>query len=130
LKAQAAKARANIVLLDADLIPDAQDRIRQIEGELTAVEKELRETKPPAEKDINAETLEILDALAFMSLHFRAVSEGFDNWRPQCRKAIKKIAGITIHTIINGSGKGTRHQFESGEIAFRTLGIVGQRENP
>jgi hypothetical protein len=63
LTADLAKARGNLVLLDPENIPDAQERIRKMDEERAAVEQELKECRPPAEEEVNAVVLSVLNAL-------------------------------------------------------------------
>ena len=69
------KARRNLVLLDAENIPTAQDQIRKMQTERTELEVELRK-KPPTEADVNAEALEVLRNLHWLGVLFRAAAEG------------------------------------------------------
>jgi len=48
---------------------------------------------------------------------------------PALRQYVRQIAGITVHTRIEGIGTRTRHVFERGEIAFYPVGGVKGKEN-
>jgi hypothetical protein len=72
---------------------------------------------------------EVLDSLVMMTLHFRAAGAGFKDFRPQCKNVLRRIAGITVHTTIQGEGRRTRHTFERGEIEFKAEGVIPERVN-
>jgi hypothetical protein len=138
LKVQVEKARGNLVLLDTANIPAAQETIRKLEEERVEIEKELAQTKPPADKDVNAVTLEVLNNLYGLAYCCRALiqkatddREGWvthgslESMAPQAvRRLARRISGITIHTTVSGTGKGARHTFEWGEIELVGVGTV------
>jgi hypothetical protein len=139
LKEKVDKARANLVLLDAANIPAAQEAIRKLDEELAEIEKQLAQSKPPADKDINAVTLEVLNNLYSLAYCCRALARQAEEDRegkwvthgslesiaPQSvRRLARRISGITIHTSITGEGNGARHTFDWGEIEFRGVGVV------
>lgn len=160
LTATLAKAKGNLVLLDADNIPAAQDRIRQLGEELAAVERELKQSKPPAEKDVNAVVLEVLNNLYALAYCCRSLARpgcvdekgrrGVDNgdgtvtWgslEAAAPKAVKRLLNRTSHIVchtVRREGKaskkrgatGTRHQFERGEIVFSGVGPVASNPDP
>lgn len=128
------KARRNLVLLNAENIPTAEDEIRRMQDERNELETELRK-KPPSEEDINAETMEVLRSLYWLGICFRLTADPQDDWEsmleaegkactltgdftPMIRRFVRKIAGITVHSRIDGEGRRVRHTFERGEIAF------------
>ncbi len=136
------KARRNLVLLDAENIPTAQDQIRKMQTERTELEVELRK-KPPTEADVNAEALEVLRNLHWLGVLFRAAAEGaggypeyFEGARievpdpTRLRPFLRSVAGIKVHTRIEGHGRRTRHVLEGGEIAFGPVGLTGISQNP
>jgi DNA invertase Pin-like site-specific DNA recombinase len=127
------KARGNLALLDPENIPAVQDKIREMLAEKEVLEAELRKT-PPTEADINDETMEVLQSLSLMAWYFRFAAQvksyeedwdgddGVAVWgdvRPECRRILRSITGITVHTTITGRGNGVRHSFLKGEIEFR-----------
>jgi hypothetical protein len=126
LAGEIAQARANLVRLkDADNIPAAEGEIRQMQTEWERLNLELAK-KPPTEKDINAEVTEMLRSLYWLSIYFRLTAdpeaqEGAcltGDFRPALKGYLRKIKSMTIHTRITGEGRGTRHVFEYGEVAF------------
>ena len=56
------KAQRNLVHIDADNIPTAQQEISRLKGERSELEVELRK-KPPTEADINSEVMAVLNML-------------------------------------------------------------------
>jgi DNA invertase Pin-like site-specific DNA recombinase len=148
VKANLAKAKGNLVLLDPENIPAAQERIRQLDEERAEIERELRESKPPAEKDVNAATLEVLTNLSLLAWCCRSLvlpsvwytdesgvrRRGIDHGDGtvttgsveaaapgQLRRLLAKIDHIAIHTRKYGRKSGTRHEFVRGEIVFGPL---------
>jgi DNA invertase Pin-like site-specific DNA recombinase len=137
------RARRNLVLLDPENIPTAQEEVRRMEAERGELEAELRK-RPPSDADINAEATEVLRSLYWLRLLFVSAAnesggvpytdgeyvpeaEGYyaglrGAQDPALRRYLSRIAGITIHTSIKGTGIGVRHTFLGGEIAFRKLG--------
>src|SRR5262249_45649930 len=75
LNAELAKARGNVVLLDAANIPAAQERIRELDRERAGLERELRESRPPAAKDVNAVALEVLNDLSPLAYCCRSLTQ-------------------------------------------------------
>src|SRR5262249_18050946 len=119
---QVNRARANLVLLDADNIPAAQEKIRELDEERQALETELRK-RPPQQADVNAEALEVLRSLYWLSVLFRSAAESVAigdemearleaGWEgawfsgadksAALRRFLRKIAGITCNTRIEG----------------------------
>jgi DNA invertase Pin-like site-specific DNA recombinase len=143
VKAQLTKARGNLILLDPENIPDAQERIRQLDAERGALENEIKECRPVPEQDVNAEALEVLRSLYWLTLYFRLAAQGDSpgdeetgdapegavlsgNFAAAVRPYLRKLSGITIHTCISGSGNATRHTFERGEITFTPVRPTGR----
>jgi site-specific DNA recombinase len=137
LTEQMAKARRNLILLDPENIPAAQDAIRQLERELGELEGELRK-KPPSEQDVNAEVKAVLRSLYWLALLFHVAAEqeeeatlkeeeramrvrasyAFENPAVALRPFLGRITEIVVHTDLAGRGTRRRHTFERGEIAF------------
>ncbi len=149
LTAQVEKARGNLVLLDPANIPAAQKRISELDEEVAAVEQELRECKPPSEKDINAVVLSVLHNLYSLAYCCRVMAKpaSYDekgnrevdngdgtvtcgSLESAAPRAVKWLRGrmthIIIHTRKTGRGGGTRHLFEKGEIVLQVS--PGQNE--
>jgi DNA invertase Pin-like site-specific DNA recombinase len=135
------KARANLVLLDADNIPAAQERIRQLDEEQAAIDRELRDAKPPAEKDVNAVVLEVLHNLHALAYCCRALARPApDGWQrvgslesaaPQAvRRLLKGVHHIVCRTAKQGRRTGTRHVFQGGEIVLDRVGVNPRNLNP
>jgi DNA invertase Pin-like site-specific DNA recombinase len=125
------KARRNLIHLDPEFISDAQQEIRRLEDERGRLEAELRR-RPPAEQDINAETMAVLRSLYWLALFFRLTADPQDDayleehgsaltgdFTPALRSYLRHVAGITVHARVEGQGTRTRYVFERGEIAFR-----------
>jgi hypothetical protein len=74
LTQQIDKALANLVLLDPENIPAAQERIRKLREELELLQAELRK-RPPSESDVNAEALAVLRALWWLGHLFRSAAQ-------------------------------------------------------
>ncbi|MCI0703847.1 MAG: recombinase family protein [Planctomycetia bacterium] len=136
LSAQLDKARRNLVLLDAEYIPDAQAEIRRLQTERDELELELRK-RPPTEADINAEATAVLRSLYWLAMLFDCAAEevsdpdGSEREGPvllgagrslNLRKYLRHIASITIHSRKEGKGTATRHVFERGEITLYGVG--------
>lgn len=105
--------------------------------------------RPPTEKDINTETRSVLLSLWLMSNFIRSAAQPSEaieeetersrklyGWqvpkldgRSSLRKALRSISGITVHTTVKGAGTGKRHIFQGGDIAFRSVGAVPNKEN-
>jgi DNA invertase Pin-like site-specific DNA recombinase len=121
LIADLTKARGNLVLLDPENIPAAQERIRKMDEDRAAVEDELKKLRPVAEEEVNAVALSVLDALyslasccrlLAMPQHINAAGQrAIDNGdrtvtygsliqaAPQVLKRLaSRISGITCHT--------------------------------
>jgi len=136
LKADLAKAKNNLVLLDAENIPFAQERIRQLEGQRTDLEAELAQCKPPpSAKDVNQIVLDVLNQMYAFSAMCRILASPVDKKKsrysvaavaPQgVRRLLKDIDKIVVNTTLNnGRGTGKRHQLKDGEIHFRRVGIT------
>lgn len=135
VKAKLAKARGNLSLLDAENIPAAQECIRQLDRERIDLEQELRQCKPPTEKDINQVVLEVLNnlyALAYMCRSLaKPVDEKWDHYgslesaAPQAvRRLLSRVSHIVCHTAKQGQRTRTRHEFKRGEIAFTPVGAM------
>jgi hypothetical protein len=144
LAAKIDKARRNLALVDADNITAVQDEIKRMTADKDALDAQLAK-RPPSDQDINKITLDVLDALWFMAIYFRTAAgddSGDEPWamvtiacggqdaiRQECRVALRRITGITVHTTISG-GKRTRHWFDRGEIAFRVDGVIAGKDHP
>ncbi len=140
LTAQIEKARRNLVLLDPENIPAAQDAIRNWEVQRGELESECRK-RPPTTKDVNAEVTDLLQALYWLVMLFRCAAQGVDpdseepqligvENAPEFRQFLRRIEKIVVHTRKQGSGTGTRHVFEGGELVFRRVGGVTGNLNP
>jgi site-specific DNA recombinase len=139
LAAKVAKGRANLVFLDPDNIPAAQASIREHEAELAEVEQELRESKPPAEADLNATALAVLDNLYQLAYCCRALARPDDGWDYHGSLEMKapavvgrflgQTAHIACHTTKTGAGVRRRHTFAGGEILV-SVGAITGRVNP
>jgi site-specific DNA recombinase len=143
LDGQIEKARRNLVLLDADNIPAAQDEIRRLRSERALLEAELKK-RPPTESDLNSEVMSILRTLYWLGIYFRLHADPMDpenaeehggasligDFAPAIRHWLRDVSAIVIHTRKNGTGYATRHAFIGGEIAFREAGANGISLNP
>jgi hypothetical protein len=154
LNAKVAKARGNLVHLDAEFIPDAQAEIRKLAGQAEDLEKQLADAKPTPEKDLNKEVLAAVWTLGGLASCVRQLAKpgewlcrevdgetvwhrrynGFDYFHsfsrnaPQnLRRFLNQTAGITIHTERKGHGCGIRHHFAYGEIALKP-GLVREAQ--
>ncbi|QDU23294.1 Recombinase [Urbifossiella limnaea] len=146
LSVQIEKARKQLVLIDPEFIPDAQATIRELEQERDRLENALRKTGG-GESDLNEQTFQALQALYWVSYLFRCVAQEHgreqpEDWTelleemrelnggrpvavltgaarsPLLRRYLRHIAGITLHTRTEGSGKRRRHQLQGGEITL------------
>lgn len=118
-----AKARANLILLEPENIPAAQDKIRQMDYERAAIEEELKQSTPPAEKDVNAVTLEVVKSLFSLAATCWSLANGDSEGEPtQIRRLLNHASHVIIHSEKRGSGTSTRHDFRGGEIVFRGVG--------
>jgi DNA invertase Pin-like site-specific DNA recombinase len=135
------QGRRNMTFVkDPETIAAMEDEIRKMKATRAVLEEELRKG-PPTEKDINRETLEVLRALYWMALWFDVAAEQaemtddqrfelhegpiftLDNPSEALRPYLRKIAGITCRTEIEGHGNRTRHRFLGGDIEFKSLGL-------
>jgi site-specific DNA recombinase len=148
LKTQAAKARANLALLDAEFIPGVQEQIRQWDKERAGIEQELQKSIPPTEKAINAAALDVLDTLYSLTFCCRALtgptatkpfreglSEFFERADQEVKQFITRIknhhaAHVICHTTRNGRGTGVRHVFVRGEFVLQPVGVNTRESNP
>ena len=145
------QARRNLAhAKDPENIAIMEDEI----GKMKATQDELRtelSKRPPTDKDINAETMEVLRSLYWLAIYFRSSAEQAEmseeereelyaeegEWMitladptAALRPYLRKIAGITVYTRIEGHKTRTRHQFERGEIAFKPVGLDTNNLNP
>jgi DNA invertase Pin-like site-specific DNA recombinase len=129
------KARRNLVLLDAANIPAAQQQIRELEAGRQRLELELRR-RPPSEEEVNAEVMQLLRDLYWLEIYFRLTADpqerdleaGKDgcyltgDFRPVLRQFLRRVESITVWTRKEGTGTGTRHTFERGELVLCKAG--------
>jgi DNA invertase Pin-like site-specific DNA recombinase len=135
LEAKLAKARSNLVLLDAKNIPAAQERIDQLDAEFMALREELKRSKPPADRDLNAVALQVLNSLYALAYCCRVLARpavevdadgvewetvgSLESIAPQAvKRFLSKVGHIVCHTVIEGHKTATRHRLERGEIVF------------
>jgi hypothetical protein len=123
------------VLLEAHEIPDARERIKQLQAELDTLTAELRQ-RPPSDADINSETMDVLRSLYYLGIWFRLVADPMDEEQEQEGNAImtvepsvlkpylRHIEAITVHTRKVGSGRASRHFFERGEMVFAEVVVA------
>jgi len=116
-----AKARKNLVLLEPENIPHAQEAIRELEEERRELASELRNR--PTESDISQTVLSVLTKLFWVG-----------SYRTEGISALKEILAevdhIVVHTRIKGKGNGTRYIFERGEVHLNLVRGVKGRMNP
>jgi DNA invertase Pin-like site-specific DNA recombinase len=149
LDATIEQARRNLAhARDPENIAVMEDEIRTMKETREELAAELRR-RPPSEQDVNAEATEVLRALYWMALYFRVAAEqaglteeerqelyegrpmfALSNPSATLRPFLRKIAGITCHTRIEGKGTRTRHVFEGGEIGFKPVGPVTGNLDP
>lgn len=152
------KAQRNLALIDEENIPRVQDEIRGWMAERAGLEGELKK-RPPSAADVNAETTEVLRSLYWLGHYFRSAGQecgksGLDDWSewvenasdanggqpvafltgagksPMLRQYLRRIAGITVHTRIEGRRTRIRHKLERGELSFFPVGPVTGDLNP
>lgn len=146
------KARGNLVLLDPEYIPLAQDKIRGLEKEHSEVERELLKAKPIAERNVNEIVLEVLNQFYGLVYCCRSLmlpdiyddkgqrgvlhpdgtvtTGGHEMAAPSVvKRFLRHVAHIVCHSEKNGRGTGTRHVFVRGEIVFRGVGVVTTESN-
>ncbi len=116
-----AKAKENLVLLDAEFIPRAQDKIHELQEQREELQRELNQQ--PTEQGINELVLKVLSRLYRLS-----ASEGDDS--EQLKVVLKELDHIRIHTSIRGKGNGRRHKFKRGEVHFFAVAPVTGKSNP
>jgi DNA invertase Pin-like site-specific DNA recombinase len=144
-----ARAQDNLVLLDPGNIPAAQKKIRQLEEERSVVERELRESNPSPERDINSVVLEVVHTLHALTLCCRSLAKPtvydpqgnrgtldpdrgdglvrygwIESAAPQAVRRLLSHATIVINTVKTGKGYGVRYIFQGGEIVFQRLGVI------
>lgn len=127
LVGQIEKARRNLVLLDEENIPIAQDEIRKLEKQRESVQQEMQK-RPPSPDEINAEALEVLYNLHWLAVLFFSKDERARRCS-SARQYLNRVNYITVHTKKQGKGTGTRHRFDRGEIVFGQVGAVTSKEN-
>jgi hypothetical protein len=157
LQSMLKKGRANLVLLDPENLPAAQERIRHLDEERAAVERELRQCEPPSERDVNAVALEVMNNLWQLAYCCRSLTKpsvyyedakgvrrrGVDNGDGRMtagslesaalravRRFLSHVSHIACHTTRRGRGNSTRHVFSGGEIAFDRVGPDSGKVNP
>lgn len=138
LTARLTKTRANLVELDRENIPAAQERIRQLADRLAEIEMELRETAPPAEKDINVAVREVVHRVYGLINCFKLMATVPDSLRSVFRIAdeektvrafLRSVERIDIDTEKMGCGTGTRHVITAGRIVLKQVGVVTSNSN-
>jgi DNA invertase Pin-like site-specific DNA recombinase len=131
LTEQIHKAQRNLALVEPQHIPSIQQQIEDWQTERNQLDLELAK-KPPTEPDLNTEALEVLRALYWLSTFFRMAAVDpnkppeteagewllLGDFRPHLKPYLRKLAGITVHTQLQGTSRRTRHIFASGEIAL------------
>lgn len=141
LMAKAAKARENLAKVDAEFIPGLQDQIRNLDAQRAELENELKESKPPSEKDIYETVLAVVHSLYSLAEMCRLLVPPVDDgWKRSStlknmvphavRRFLTNIESITVHTKKVGRGTGTRHVFDRSEIALARVGGVMGNSNP
>lgn len=68
LKTRAAKMVSNLYELDAEFIPGAQEKIRQLNDQRREIEQELRQSDPPSETGINQVAIEVFQNLSSLCI--------------------------------------------------------------
>lgn len=140
-----AKSAATVAAIETE--------IERLGEERELLEAELRK-RPPSEDDVNVEATEVLRSLWWLRVLFRSAAQEFgrdpnkfEDWfdlaedgalcvgvgagrNPWLRQYLRRIAGITVHTRIEGRGTRTRHVFEQGEISLETVRSVPSNLNP
>jgi DNA invertase Pin-like site-specific DNA recombinase len=129
IEAKIEQARRNLAYVsDPENAAAVEDEIRKMKVTRDELQAELRK-RPPSDEEVNAETLEVLGALLRMASYFLAAAE--DGETPEeMRPFLRKVAGITAFTRIEGQGTRRRHHLERGEIVFRTVGLDNRSLNP
>jgi hypothetical protein len=124
------RARGNLVLLQPENIPAAEQRIEEMAAELKQLEEGLRRSKPVPAADINKVVEGVLHSLYSLAYCCRALTRkhrenyvgSLEMAAPLAvRQLLGKIGHITIHTELHGQGTGLRHRFLKGEIVFREV---------
>lgn len=134
-----AKARANLPLLDAENIPAAQAVIRQLDARRQEIDKELAESKPPMEADVNRLVLGTIDSLYTLATGCLKLAQKdepgwhtFSTIKDEAPGNIRRFFGlgyfIRIHTKRSGKGSGVRHRFIKGELVFQPIGGKGSEK--
>ncbi|MEQ8791776.1 MAG: recombinase family protein [Pirellulaceae bacterium] len=120
--AQIAKAQDNLVLLDAEFIPAAQEKIRNWREKRDQLKLELR--NQPTDKDINEVVLTVLRKVIRLS------ALGSQAEPDQIKTVLKEIDHIKVHTRIVGEATRRRHQFKRGDVSFSLVGVATGKVNP
>ncbi len=151
LAGQIETARRNLAYAtSAENVAAIEAEIERLKAERELLEAELRK-RPPSEADVSAEAMEVLRSLYWLGILFRSAAQEWgrdpdnpDDWMdvecgssffgsvktPAVRQCLRRIAGITVHTRLEGKSTRTRHVFEGGEIAFGSVGPKPRDLNP
>ncbi|VTT97982.1 recombinase : Resolvase protein (Fragment) OS=Rhodopirellula maiorica SM1 GN=RMSM_01145 PE=4 SV=1: Resolvase: Recombinase: Zn_ribbon_recom [Gemmataceae bacterium] len=148
LKADAAKARGNLALLDPEFIPDVTAQIRRMEAERAVLEKEFTESKPLPEKELNQIAWDVFSNLLGLTSSCRLLATTYPSTvdhpdseiaaalgralnpvpRQQMVRELRQFLGhvahIVVHSTTTGTGRGTRHPFVKGELVLRVGGVT------
>lgn len=120
LKAEVDRAKRNLVLLDADNIPAAQEAIRELVKELDELQDQVK--VQPSEAEISMTTISLLQAICCMA-------EADMDDKEAIKRVVRGIDNIVVNTTIKGRGTRRRHTLVDGEIHF-LVGCVKGKSNP
>ncbi len=142
LTGQVTKMRANLALLeDPGNIPAVERAIREVDEQRAALERQLKETAPPSEADVNKVVEGIMWTLVNLVASCRAlaqpeevkrnVSGSVESAAPHnVRWLLRQTDGIVVYTSRRGAKTRVRHDFERGELVFRRVGANARDLNP
>jgi hypothetical protein len=146
LRSRIKQGQAGLAYLTEEERGPAREDIQAKKNELKLCEEELERTKQPTAAEVNRLVEGALESLFGLALCCRALARyratrpahesiedvfldgpemervwGWEVAAPQAvRQLLARIGHIVIHTTIRGKGTRTRHQFERGEIVFRS----------
>jgi hypothetical protein len=118
LTAKLERDKRNLIHLDPEFIPGAQEELRAMEKQRQALLKELQ--NQPTETDLNQDVCSVLTKLFWLG-----------TLKPnRIEPVLREVDHITVVAKAIGRGHGARYEFHTGNIHFKAIGVVTGKLNP